>query len=81
MAQEKLDPDTERLLQRYAELDREMLAEDIRRNRPDIIVVDNRLSDARAWARRDPVLVERLKDYREAAVIGAFAILRRTDGG
>ena len=80
MAQEKLDPDTERLLQRYAELDREMLAEDICRNRPDIIVVDNRLSDARAWARRDPVLVERLKDYREAAVIGAFVILWRPDG-
>jgi hypothetical protein len=57
-----------------------MLAEDIRRNRPDIIVVEKDVFDWEAWARADPLIAERLRPYRPAAAIGPFVVLRRAGG-
>jgi hypothetical protein len=72
-----LDPATSALLDRYEALDRAMLAEDIRRGRPDIILVEKVNFDWEAWARSDPALREQLKGYREAENFMGIAILRR----
>jgi hypothetical protein len=79
LADEKLTPDMQARLRRYGARDRDMLAEDILRNRPDIILVQRDISDWDKWARSDPLLVECLKAYHEAAVIGTFTILRRNE--
>jgi hypothetical protein len=74
-----LDPATSALLDKYEALDRSMLAEDIGRARPDIILVDRVHFDWQAWARLDPALRERLQDYREADTLHGVAILQRRD--
>ena len=77
---ETLDAATAALLDRYEALDRAMLAEDIRRARPDVILVQRIRFDWEAWARSDPALREQLEHYREADSFLGIAILRRTGG-
>lgn len=74
---ETLDADTKAVLRAYAKRDRDMLAEDIRRQKPDIIVIEREFFDWDAWARSEPVIAEELKAYRVAEVIGFFIILQR----
>jgi hypothetical protein len=74
---ETLDADTKAVLRAYAKRDRDMLAEDIRRQKPDIIVIEREYFDWDAWARSEPVIAEELKAYRVAEVIGYFTILQR----
>ncbi|MGE3150553.1 MAG: hypothetical protein AB7K04_15965 [Pseudorhodoplanes sp.] len=74
-----LDPQTAARLDAYEQRDRDMLAEDIRRNKPDVIVTERELFDWDAWARAQPAVAEELKAYRVAAEIGYFRILQRTD--
>jgi hypothetical protein len=76
---ETLDPQTDARLEAYAARDRAMLAEDIARNRPDVILVDL-MSDWLAWARSDPALAEQMRSYRDYQKVGDVLILRRADG-
>jgi hypothetical protein len=75
--QEALDADTAKRLAAYAERDRAAIVEDIRQNRPDIIVIDRRAFDWEAWARADPALAEQLAAFRTAASPNGFVILHR----
>jgi hypothetical protein len=74
---ETLDAATAALLDRYEALDRAMLAEDIRRGQPDVILVQRIRFDWEAWARSDAALREQLAHYREADSFLGIAILRR----
>jgi 4-amino-4-deoxy-L-arabinose transferase-like glycosyltransferase len=77
---EKLDPEQKAALRRLAARDRDMLVEDIRRNRPDIILVEKGVFDWEAWARADPLVAAELAHYREAGRVAAFLILQRQGG-
>jgi hypothetical protein len=74
---EALDVPTRERLQAYMARDRAMLAEDIRRERPDIVLVDEIAFDWNAWARSDPALSRALNAYSEAERVGGMVILRR----
>ncbi|MDQ2954545.1 MAG: hypothetical protein M3R18_06385 [Pseudomonadota bacterium] len=74
---EALDADTKSALRTYARRDRDMLAEDIRRQKPDIIVIEREYFDWDAWARSEPVIARELKAYRVAEIVGFFIILQR----
>ena len=74
---ETLDAETKTTLRAYAKRDRDMLAEDIRRQKPDIIVIEREIFEWDEWARSEPVIAEELKAYRVAEVIGYFTILQR----
>jgi len=74
---ETLDADTKAVLRAYAKRDRDMLAEDIRRGKPDIIVIEREFFEWDEWAHSEPVIAEELKAYRVAEVIGYFTILQR----
>jgi hypothetical protein len=65
-------------LERYAARDRVMLLEDIRREKPDIILLD---ADWAAKTRMDPALSGELKAYREASRGQGIIILRRQSRG
>ncbi len=73
----KLDPGTRARLERHVVRDRAWLAEDIRRNRPDIIIVEKGKFDWEAWARADPVIAAELARYREAGGTPGFLLLQR----
>jgi hypothetical protein len=75
---ETLDPGTKAILLAYAKRDQDMLAEDIRRQKPDIIVIEREYFDWDEWARSEPVVAEELKAYRVAEMIGFFIIMQRT---
>ena len=77
MRKETLDADTAKRLAAYAERERAALVEDIRQNRPDIIVIDRTAFDWEAWARADPALAEQLAAYRTAASPNGHVILHR----
>jgi hypothetical protein len=76
---EVLDADTVKRLAAYAERDRVALVEDIRQDRPDIIVIDRTAFDWEVWARSDPALAEQLAAYRTAASLDGHVILHRRD--
>jgi len=64
-------------IERAAAEDRATLEEDIRQNRPDIIVIDRVAFDWEAWARADPGLAEQLAAYRTAVSLERYVILQR----
>jgi hypothetical protein len=64
LLEKETDPVTIEKLQSYLRLDRDMLVEDIRRNRPDIILISNRFGEFRDWAFADPLIAAELADYR-----------------
>ena len=76
---EHLDPATDARLEAYLRQDRAWLAEDIGRNRPDVILVQplSRL-DWLAWARSDPALAAEMAAYRPYATVDGVQILSRT---
>jgi hypothetical protein len=61
----------------YESRDRKMLIEDIRRAKPDIILVDRIRFDWLAWAKADPALASELSNYRALDTINDVLILRR----
>jgi len=68
------------LHRRYDELaaqDRTMLIEDIRRAKPDIILVDRVRFDWWQWAQRDAALMREIDNYRLVEEIHDVMILRR----
>ena len=64
------DPQMIAAMQPYLTLDRDMLVEDIRRNRPDIVLISDRLDNYSDWAFADPLIAAALKDYRFYAADG-----------
>jgi hypothetical protein len=77
LTEETLDAETKALLLRYAARDRDMLVEDIRGKRPDIVIVEKGEFDWEAWTHADPQIAAALRDYRTATVVGRFLILAR----
>lgn len=76
----KLDTSDPGLRRRYDELeasDRKMLIEDIRRAKPDIILVDRIRFDWYEWAKSDAALSRELENYRRLDQINDVLILRR----
>jgi hypothetical protein len=67
------DPAVALRMQPYLRLDRDMLVEDIRKNRPDIVLISNRGGEFRDWAFGDPVVAAALVDYRLYASDGDTA--------
>jgi hypothetical protein len=74
---ERLDAPIRRRLEAYMARDRAVLSEDIRRERPDVVLIDKIAFDWDAWARADVALSEALRPYSEAEHIGGLVILRR----
>jgi hypothetical protein len=74
-----LDSATRARLDGYEALDRAVLAEDIARGAPQIIIVDRRDFDWLAWANADAVTRNALANYRQAKNIQGIAILRRVE--
>ncbi|HLW89700.1 MAG TPA: hypothetical protein VKS78_00170 [Roseiarcus sp.] len=58
------DPAVIARMQPYLRLDRDMLIDDINRNRPDIVVISNRYGEYRNWAFADPLIAAALADYQ-----------------
>ncbi len=68
-----IDPATLASIEPYEILDRDRLRDDIRANRPDILLVEDKKSepfDWLAWARRD-------REF--AAVLDGYAFVRQID--
>jgi hypothetical protein len=75
---EVLDPQTDRRLQAYFDRDRAMFTEDVARNRPDVIVVENREHYPwQAWIETYPPLAAQMARYHLYRSVDGFAILRR----
>ncbi len=58
------DPAMIAAMQPYLSLDKRMLVEDIRRNRPDLILISDRVKKLHDWAFADPEVAAALADYR-----------------
>ncbi len=73
-----VDPQTDARLNTYLARERAGLIEDITRQRPDVILIDNLLSDWGNWLRTDAELSALLKPYRLATTVQKIDILKRT---
>jgi hypothetical protein len=79
---ETLGPHTLAKLKAYADRDRAMLAEDIARGQPDVILVDHRQKvDWPAWIAAYAPLAEQMTAYRKVGTVGEFDVLSRDPGG
>jgi hypothetical protein len=58
------DPEQQSKLESYLRLDRDILLEDIERNRPDIILISNRFGEFHHWAFADPLIAVALANYK-----------------
>jgi len=79
---ETLNAQTTARLDAYAARDRAMLAEDIARQKPDVILVGLRINDTfnwLTWAKSYPTLALQLEHYREYRTVEDVLILRRED--
>jgi len=75
------DPKTEALLDHYIARDKAMFAEDVAKNRPDVIIVDKgRDLDWMGWANSYPPLAAEMKLYEKFKTVGDFDVLRRRPG-
>lgn len=79
LGHETLDAAAVAALKAYAARDRDMLMEDIVRNKPDLILaqVAPEGSNWLQWARSDPGLAKVLEPYRPARTVGDVLILYR----
>lgn len=73
-----LDPPQDATLTRHEARERAMLVEDIKKNPPDIVLVDNLTGDGSTWL-RDPDLAVLLKSYRLAETLNRVDILKRAE--
>jgi predicted glycosyltransferase len=74
-------PETAARIADYMALDRRLLVGDIRRARPDIILVEKAPTDWEAWARADPEIAELLKPYSEVVTMNNVLVLKRESDG
>jgi hypothetical protein len=71
----QVDPQNEAVLNSYVERERAMLIEDIRKNPPTVVLVDNLTGDGDAWLRANPDVADLLKDYRLAEAVNGIKLL------
>jgi hypothetical protein len=76
---EDLDETTRLRLEAHGARDRDMLAEDIRSGRPDIILIHEDWLDWTKWALSDPGLADALSSYRRVDSVGEVAIWARAE--
>jgi hypothetical protein len=70
LLEDSKDPADRAKLESYLRLDRDMLVEDIDRNRPDIILISNRFGEFHHWAFADPAIAAALANYKLYATDG-----------
>jgi hypothetical protein len=63
------DPQQEAMLDRYASRERASLIEDIRKNPPTVVLVDNFSDRWSDWLQQNPEVADELRDYRLVATI------------
>jgi hypothetical protein len=79
-SQSGTDPNVAAAMERYEALDRSMLRDDIRANRPEILLIEAKAEepfDWSTWARVDPELASELNAYELVKQIGDVQIWRR----
>jgi hypothetical protein len=74
-----LDEATLERLETHAARDKAMLATDIRKGRPDLILIDQGWVNWTDWALSDPALAEALSPYRPVETIDGVAIWKVSD--
>jgi hypothetical protein len=75
----KLSPARRARLDSLMALDRRLLAADIRRAHPDIILIEERSFDWAGWARADPALAAALQAYAPVETIQGVTVWSRKD--
>jgi hypothetical protein len=76
---EDLDEATRLRLEAHGARDRDILAEDIRSGRPDIILIHEDWLDWTKWALSDPGLADALSSYRRVDTVNDVAIWARSE--
>ena len=71
----QIDPQQEAVLNPYAERERALLIEDIRKNPPTVVLVDNLTGDWGAWLLANPDVADLLKDFRLAETVNSVELL------
>jgi hypothetical protein len=71
----QIDPQKAAVLNRYAERERATLIDDIRKNPPTVVLVDNLTGDWDTWLRANPDVADLLKDYRLAETVNGIELL------
>ncbi len=74
-----IDAEMDARLEAYERREHAMLIDDIKRNPPDVVLVDNLLGNWGDWLRADPDLGALLKSYRPTETIEHIDILTRVD--
>ena len=72
-----IDPETNARFDTYMARERAMLIDDITRNPPDVLVIDNLLDNWGDWLRADPELSALLKPFRLTDTVQNIEILQR----
>jgi hypothetical protein len=75
ITQKGLSPETLKRLAGYAARDEDMLVGQIRKEKPDIVLIMH--PDMKEWAFKQPAIVVALSVYHKAAVVGAVEIWKR----
>ena len=76
---EDLSPEGVERMKAWIDYDREVLAEDVRKGRPEFIVIDRGGFDWLDWARQSPELAALIADYRQAGRASDIYLLARAD--
>jgi hypothetical protein len=74
----RLDPQQEARLDRYATRERAMLIEDIKRNPPTVVLVDNFSDHWSGWLQQNPDVADLLRDYRLVNTINDIEVRAKT---
>lgn len=71
-----IGPQADPVLDAYADRERAMLIEDIKRIRPSVILVDDLTGDGSEWLRSHPEVSGLLSDYQPVETINSIGILK-----
>lgn len=69
-----IDPERNAILEMYAAKERAMLVEDIRKNPPTVVLVDNFSDNWSNWLRENPGVADLIGDYRLVATINDIEV-------
>ena len=73
----QLDPQQEQVLNAHADRERAMLIEDVRKNSPTVVLVDNLTGDGTSWLQANPDVADLLKDYRVVETVNGIDLMTR----
>ena len=73
-----LDPQRKAALEVYAARERAMLIEDIKKNQPTVVLVDNFSDNWSSWLKDHPDVADLLADYRLVATINDIEMRAKT---